>query len=112
MNYAEQWEMPLDRGISYAVKVLRDAGLETYESCDGGAGHAFKEPTVRFHGNQAEGFVAVAQALKNGLPVSDLRRFWMVVDGELDGPYWEMTFGPREALLAMQDKAESGGLLD
>lgn len=38
-------EMPLDRGIVDAVKMLRDYGIETFESCDGSPGHAMPEPT-------------------------------------------------------------------
>lgn len=111
MEYSRDWDLPLDRGISYAVKVLRDSGVETFESCEGGDGHAFLEPTVRFNGGKAAGFHAVACAMNHGLPVADLRRFWMMVDGELDGPYWEMTFRPRERLLVLQQSAEADGLI-
>src|SRR5438093_3206691 len=83
-------DLPLDRWISYAVKVLRDAGVETYESCQGGKGHAFAEATVRFHGGPAEGFRAFAVAIQFGLPVYALRRFWAVSDGDLTGPSWEI----------------------
>ena len=111
MKYSAQWDLPLDQGISYAVKVLRDGGVETFESCEGGDGHAFPVPTVRFHGNQAAGFMAVACAIDRGLPVAELRRFWRVIDGELEGPHWEITFGPRERLLSLQREAEAAGLI-
>jgi hypothetical protein len=110
MEYAKQWGMPLDRGIAYAVKVLRDGGIETFESCEGGAGHAFLEPTVRFHGGTGVGFLAVARALECGLPLAELRRSWRVADGELEGPFWELTF-PRERLLVVQEQAEVAGLI-
>ena len=74
------------------VKVLRDNHIETYESCQGGKGHSYREPTVRFHGNRAEGFRALAAAMNHGLPAKDLRRTWSVIDGELVGPEWEITF--------------------
>lgn len=109
--YAGQWGLPLDRLISYAVKVLRDANVETYESCEGGHGHAFAEPTIRFFGGAAEGLRAVSIALQHGLPISDLRRFWTVVDGELNGPHWEVTFH-LEALMRVQEGAEREGLLE
>ena len=32
------------------------AGIETFESCPGGPGHAYAEPTVRFYGDRSEGF--------------------------------------------------------
>ncbi len=86
--------MPLDEGIAPAVHALRRAGLETYESCEGGEGHAFPEPTVRFKGNQAEGFRAYSVALDHGLPVVALKRVWRVTENELEGPWWELTFAP------------------
>jgi len=47
------------------VEVLMRNGVETFESCEGGEGHAFHEPTVRFHGSHAEGFraLSIARAL-------------------------------------------------
>lgn len=86
--------MPLDDGIAEAVHVLREAGLATYESCEGGEGHAFPEPTVRFSGNQAEGFLAYSVAVGHGLPVVALKRVWRVCEQELEGPWWELTFAP------------------
>lgn len=82
----------LDAGIATAVDVLMDYGVETYESCEGGKGHSYPEPTVRFHGQPEEGFRAYAAARERGLNVSALRRIWTVVNGELSGPSWEMTF--------------------
>lgn len=83
---------PLDKGIEKYVHVLLDAGVETFESCEGGKGHAFPEPTVRFHGQREEGFRAFAAAKTLGLPVAELRRIWPIIDGEPTGPYWELTF--------------------
>src|SRR5580658_11184902 len=82
----------LDQGILGVVQVLVENGVETFESCEGGEGHAFYEPTVRFHGNHAEGFRALAVALQHGLKVCELRRYYSVEDGEPVGPRWEMTF--------------------
>lgn len=90
-------EMPLDAGIEKAVLALRAAGIQTYESCEGGTGHAFPEPTVRFKGDQAEGFRAYATALDNGLPIVALKRVWEVNEHELNGPWWELTFAPTTA---------------
>lgn len=104
-------EVPLDRWIGYAVKVLRDAGVETYESCQGGPGHSFKEPTIRFHGEQGEGFRAVSVALNHGLPVFSVRRAWGVRGGELHGPHWEMTFHPLSKLASRQREAERSGVM-
>ncbi len=85
----------LDPGIRPAVAALRAAGIETFESCEGGADHAFTEPTVRFSGDPSEGFRAFAVVFgRYGLQVRSLRRAWQVENGELAGPYWELTFAP------------------
>ena len=82
----------IDPGIADVVARLQSAGIETFESCEGGPGHAFHEPTVRFHGQPAAGFHALGVAMDHGWPVASLRRTWAYVDGEINGPYWEMTF--------------------
>ena len=82
----------IDAGIRSAVAVLRTANVETFESCEGGPGHAFPLPAVRFHGERSEGFRALAVALQHALPVNDLRRIWRIEDGEPVGPCWELTF--------------------
>lgn len=86
------YDPPLDHGIENAVNVLQYAGIETFESCEGGSGHAYPEPTMRFHGDQAEGFRALAAAMHGGLHVSELRRVWPLLEGEPTGPWWELTF--------------------
>lgn len=95
-------ELPLDPGIESAVDALVAAGIATYESCEGGPGHAFAEPTVRFRGDHAEALRAVAAAIDHGLPVNALRRVWGITHGELDGPWWEVTF-PRTTTGAASD---------
>jgi hypothetical protein len=85
-------DLGLDIGIADAVRVLRDAGVETFESCEGGEGHAYPEPTVRFHGENPEGFRALAAAMGAGLPVAELRRVWVMQDGDPVGPEWELVF--------------------
>ncbi len=91
------YDPPLDKGIEHAVRLLQENGVETFESCEGGANHAFPEPTVRFHGEYSEGYRAVSVALGRGLPVAELRRVYSVEDGELKGPWWELTFAPTKA---------------
>ncbi len=85
-------ETPLDSGIANSVQILAESGVETFESCQGGDGHAFPEPTVRFHGHRSEGFRALSVALERGLSVHTLRRIWTIDDGEPTGPYWELVF--------------------
>jgi len=88
------FDPPLDRGIARAVQVLVEGGIETFESCEGGHGHAYPEPTVRFHGDHAEGLRALAVAMHAALAVRELRRVWPVIENEPTGPWWELTFTP------------------
>ena len=87
---------PLDEGIERAVQILVSAGVETYESCEGGEGHSFPRPTICFHGDRSEGFRALAAAFQNGLGVSELRRVWAVLEGEPTGPEWQLVFWRKE----------------
>jgi len=88
----KKFDPPLDPGIGHFVLVLTEHGIETFESCEGGVGHAYPEPTIRFHGDVAEGMRALSVAVRAGLSVSELRRVWPVIDKEPTGPYWELTF--------------------
>lgn len=92
LDRPDEYEPPLDAGVADFVHVLVDAGVETFESCQGGEGHAYPEPTIRFHGHRSEGLRALAVAIERGLPVHSLRRIWTVIDGEPTGPYWELVF--------------------
>lgn len=87
-----EYEPPLDPGIEHIVKMLRAGGVETIESCQGGEGHSYPEPTVCFCGGASEGFRALAWALEHGLRVNGLRRVWSVIDGAPTGPEWQLTF--------------------
>lgn len=82
----------IDSGIAPFVKVLQEYGVETFESCEGGVGHCSAEPFVRFHGGSAAGWRALQVALDHGMPVLDLQRYWSLIDGEVTGPFWRMTF--------------------
>ena len=88
----ETFDPPLDKGIERAVLILREAGIETFASCECGEGHPYHEPIIRFEGSRSEGFKALAVVLQNALPVSALKRTWGLIDGEPTGPYWELIF--------------------
>lgn len=85
-------ERAVDPLIAPIVRVLLENGVETFESCQGGEGHAYPEPTVRFYGERGAGFRALAVAMEHGLRVLHLRRVWPIIDGEPTGPWWEMVF--------------------
>jgi len=92
-EFTPETDMPLDKGVKRYVLALRAGGIETFESCEGGEGHAFPEPTVRFHGGVGEGFKAFGVAAQYGLPVSKVRLSYTVNEHSLlTGPWWEMVF--------------------
>jgi hypothetical protein len=95
MATARSFDPPLDSAIEPIVIVLADKEIETFESCQGGNGHAYPEPTVRFHGDASEGLRALSIVLRAKFPVAELRRVWPILDGEPTGPYWGMTFSLR-----------------
>jgi len=105
MREAEYFSPPLDPGIADAVMALRRAGVETFESCEGGPGHAYAEPTVRFHGQRPEGFRALAAAMQAGLRVAGLRRVWPINEGEPTGPWWELVFAPHQGRVSSESTA-------
>jgi len=86
----------IDPGIRQAVQRLQEHHIETCESCEGGPGHAYPEPTVAFYGGPDEGWRALAVCLSAGLPVFSLCRRWIVLErNEPTGPHWELTFRTR-----------------
>lgn len=66
----------LDELIMPAVKVLRDHGFKTFESCQSGPGHCFPEPTVRFEGTEFDLIRAYDICESYGLPVWEVRRVY------------------------------------
>jgi hypothetical protein len=75
----------LDPGIRAAVLVLNAAGIETFESCEGGEGHAYPVPTVRFHGDRSEGFRALAAAWRpNSLIPAEIQA--KINEGRIERP--------------------------
>jgi len=91
-----QFDPPLDVGVRRYVQALVRAGVRTFESCEGGRGHAYPEPTIRFHGGERAGRLALAVALRADLPVAALRRTWPIVEGDATGPYWELVFDAKD----------------
>jgi hypothetical protein len=95
--------VPIDIGVVRAVKVLRDAGLETFEACEAGEGHAYAEPTVRFEGDDASRRRALEALAAHGLKAERLSRTWDcrelrhrypedLAPVEKVSPFWEVTF--------------------
>jgi len=53
------------------VLALRSGAVETFEPCECGEGHAFSEPTIRFHGDVGEGVLRLL-AVNGALVGNDL----------------------------------------
>lgn len=105
-KFDPDWLQELDPNMRKIVAILHWSGIETYESCQSGKGHCFPEPTVRFHGGHGEGFRALAVCFTYGIRVSALRRMWQILDGEPDGPHWELTFLEKQPELADMTKGK------
>ena len=88
----KKFDIPLDPGIERAVLFLRNNGIETFESCEGGEGHAYIEPTVRFHGQYDSLLKAAGLLIHYDFPLKSVRRYYSVLWNELVGPYNEVTF--------------------
>ena len=58
----------MDPLIAPIVLVLREYGIDTVQSCQGGEGHSYSRPTVEFRGHSDQGYKAVHIAMQNGLP--------------------------------------------
>ncbi len=79
--------MTLGRQVKQTAEIQAN-GIETFESCEGGEGHAFPVPTatIRFYGTPGAGWRAVAACIAYGLPIHS---------NEPTGPQWEVTLRER-----------------
>jgi hypothetical protein len=68
----------LDPGIAWTVKFLREAGVHTVSSCEGGDGHPYDEPMVRFRGDPAEAKRVAELTWREGLFPFEISRAWHV----------------------------------
>lgn len=96
------WWDELDPGVKPYVHALREQGVQTIESCDGGPGHSYPEPTIAFSGPDGEGWRALSMAIFLQMPVRSLRRSWRMEGGKPIGPEWELTFYLPSSLSAAQ----------
>lgn len=90
----ESFYQALDVGIRFAVRVLHAAGFETCQSCQGGEGHAYDDPTIEIvaGGDDAVGFGALSALRGYGLPVSEIAIVWPVRNGLPYEKLWRITF--------------------
>lgn len=85
---------PRRRDQGFAVRVLHASGFETCQSCQGGAGHAYHEPTVEMVATSSDalGFGALEALHAYGLPVSGVAINWPVHNGMPFEKNWRITF--------------------
>jgi hypothetical protein len=90
----EEFYQGLDVGIRFAVRVLHAAGIETGQSCQGGASHCYPEPTVEFRADadDARGFAALSALQTYGLKVSTVSLRWHIFNGLPYEKLWQITF--------------------
>lgn len=84
----------LDEGIRFPVRVLHAAGFDTCQSCQGGNGHPYNQPTVEMvaGGHDSEGFGALAALNQYGLLVAEIAIIWPVASGLPYEKLWRITF--------------------
>lgn len=90
----DRWYLNLDPGIRFPVRVLHAAGgIETCQSCQGGRGHAYHEPTIDLISGSSDaiGFRALAALQAYGLPVSAVALVWSVHQGLPYERIWRVT---------------------
>ena len=81
----------IDPLIRPLVRLLRDNGIETTESCQGGEGHGDGWPWITFRGGEGDGRRAMYLADR----VWMMERCWEVVNGKLAGTsFWRMKLYP------------------
>lgn len=93
MSLEGEREPLLDPGIRAAVLAMRAAGIDTFASCDGGEGHAWPEPGVRWRGPEWQRYVAARATSEAGYKVKEVRQVWYADEGTLrQEPLWEIIF--------------------
>ncbi len=84
---------PIDKGILHHVKILKENGVDTFMSCQGGKGHTFSSPTIRFRCTKKEAFKALSVAVDNDLSPMALNEIRLLIGKKIAfGPFWELQF--------------------
>lgn len=84
----------LDEYVREPVYLLQQHGILTHQSCQGGPGHSYDEPTIDFAARPipGEGFKALAVLIEFGYKVTSLLRVYDVENAEVVESYWRITF--------------------
>lgn len=96
----------IDELILPAVLLLNKYGFETFESCQGGPGHCYLDPTVRFEGTEFDMFRAYELCQIHGMNVITAKRVYSkedvlseVENGESIGEAWSGPFNELEFVI-------------
>ena len=89
----------VDEGIKKIVEILNKHGFDTWESCQGGQGHCFELPTVRFWGSEFDLIRAHRICENYSLNINQVSRIYRTVGistGDTDfcpkGTVWDVPF--------------------
>ena len=94
----------LDPLIEPYVRILRRNGIETVQSCQGGEGHSFPRPTIRFTGSMGALWRALSILLNVDAGVSRVQIVWRVGPDQLpSGPVLEVVLYDLERELSTGD---------
>lgn len=74
----------IDKGILPAVIILQRHGFKTFESCEGSDNHAFKEPTIRFEGDEFDCIRAYSVCEIHKLNVTEVKRVFQKTNIYID----------------------------
>jgi hypothetical protein len=91
----ESFYKALDAGIRFPVRVLHAHGFDTCQSCQGGKGHSYFEPTIDMAAggkSDVEGIAALGPLVQYGLPVSTVGLIWNIDEGLPYEKLWRITF--------------------
>lgn len=102
--FLESFYRGIDPGIRFPIRVLHAHGFDTCQSCQGGKGHAYLEPTIDMAAGGAgdvEGIAALGPLASYGLPVSTVGIIWNVDQGLPYEKLWRITFSR-----TMEDRAD------
>lgn len=77
-----KWTAPegLDPLIAPVVQILNEHGFKTFESCQGGEGHCYPEPTVRFFGAEFDLIRAYEICRHYGFNAHEVKRVYRKTD--------------------------------
>jgi hypothetical protein len=81
----------IDELMLPAVQKLNEYGFKTFEFCQGGEGHAFLEPTIRFEGTEFDLIRAYEVCKFYKLPVVEVKRVFRKIPlpVNVDDNNWE-----------------------